>query len=589
MEIKRIFDLLELFRDEYKTKNIVFANKLAGKWRYVSADKYIEDSFALAYGFLSLNLKANDTVITIIGNKPEWNIVDMALLKSNLWQVPVYPNISDDELLFIINHSDAKVCIADNNESFSKLKKAISKTDKEIKLFCIENISENCLLSKLFIYEPDSKLIEKLTTLHQTITEDDVATVIYTSGTTGNPKGVLLTHKNIVSNFTAVAPISQFNRTHRSLSILPLCHIYERMINYMYQYLGMSIYYVDKIDKTSEFLKDVRPHCICVVPRILEKIADKIAFKIRTLPKSKKLIAKYAYRVAINYDFYKNKKFFYRIQHQLLSKAVYKYWKIGLGNNLRVVVSGGAFLHPGLARMFWCMGIKLIEGYGLTETSPVVAVGTLDKGGCKFGTIGPALHGVELKIAEDGEILVKGPNVMKAYFKDEHATSNSFTFDNWFKTGDFGKIVDDKYLQVTGRKSENFKTSGGKFVTPQNIENTLRESPFIESVMIVGENLKYISALIVPDFVFLKSWCEIKNIKWKNNSKILKNKLIIKRFQEEIDKFNQKLGNIEKIKNFSLCPHPWTVESGELTPTLKLKRDVLNKKLKKQIKEMYNE
>lgn len=588
METKRIFDLLELYKSDFKSKEIVFAEKKNNTWTYVSANQYVEEVEAFCYGLLELGLKPTDIVVTIFSNTPSWNIVDMALLKCGLLQVPIYPNISEVELTYILNHSEPAICITDNNDSFVKLSKTLNRLEKSIKIYSFDKNNSDNQARKLFIYQPTTNIANKLSQIQESITEDDVATIIYTSGTTGNPKGVMLTHKNIVSNFTAVAPISGFNRTHRALSILPLCHIYERMINYMYQYLGMSIYYADSFEKTAQYLKEVKPHCICVVPRVLEKTVDRIKAKIRTLPKWKKIIARYAFNVAVNYSFNHDRNLLFKLQHQFLSKAVYKYWRQGLGSKLRVVVSGGAFLQEGLVRLFWCMGIKLLEGYGLTETSPVIAVAKPDKENCKFGTIGPLLEGVQIKIADDGEILVKGANVMKSYYKDELATQSSFTKDYWFKTGDYGKMIENKFLKVTGRKTEKFKTSNGKFVSPQQIENILIESPFIENVMIVGQNKNYISAIIVPDFTFLKEWCRIKQLKIKNLNKMLKNKQVIQRIYEEVEKYNQRLNSHEQIRKITLLPETWTVDRGELTPTLKVKRDFILKKYSKQIKEMYD-
>jgi long-chain acyl-CoA synthetase len=429
----------------------------------------------------------------------------------------------------------------------------------------------------------------EVTRIKREIKEDDVVTILYTSGTTGTPKGVMLTHRNIVSNIIACEHLCPVDHTNCALSFLPLCHSYERMLTYLYMFLGVSIYYAESMEKIADNLKEVRPHVFSTVPRLLEKVYDKILSKGKEQKGIKRMLFFRSVELGLKYELGGKNGAWYEAELALMNLIVFSKWRNALGGRVRVIVSGGAALQPRLARIFWSARIPVLEGYGLTETSPVIAVNNLEPNGARFGTVGPVINNVEVKIAEDGEILCKGPNVMSGYFNRPDLTAEVIDSGGWFHTGDIGTMVDNRFLKITDRKKEIFKTSGGKYIAPQGLENKFKESLFIEQLMVIGENQKFASALIVPDFAYLRKWCEEKNIPHHSNEEIIRNELVIARIQQEVTQFNKEFGNTEQIKKFRLMDAEWTIQGGELTATLKLRRKFIAEKFKSYIDAIYGE
>jgi long-chain acyl-CoA synthetase len=415
----------------------------------------------------------------------------------------------------------------------------------------------------------------------------DLATIIYTSGTTGRPKGVMLSHHNFVTNYKALAEIPPLKMRDRAVSFLPLCHVYERTAGYVYQSFGISVYYIGNLEELAEDIRQVRPHGFASVPRVFEKIYNRIVFWGRKLPLPLKVLFFWALRQGHKYELDHARGWFYDIKLFIANILIFRKWREALGGELKFIVSGSASLHPRLARIFWAARIPILEAYGLTETSPGITCYRFGPGGMKFGTVGPLLTGVEMKIADDGEILCRGPNVMLGYLNRPEKTAEVIDPDGWFHTGDIGVIEDGKYLKITDRKKEIFKTSGGKYIAPQPIEQKIKESPFIEYIMVVGENRNYAAALIVPNFEYLKNWCEVKNIAFGSREKAAKNPRIIRRIRQEVERFNQDLGQTEQIKKFRLLYDEWTTASGEISPTLKLRRKFITEKYSRIIEETY--
>jgi len=583
-QLALIHELLDQYKADYKNHQKVWGYKENGEWKTYSPKEYVENVDKLSSAFIKLGVKPGDNVATIIRNSPEWNFTDMALLQIGAVQVPIYPTISLDNYKHIFTEAEIKIVIVSEKDLYEKIKPALG--DEVEHIYTIEEVEGVSNFSELYeLGTPvDEEEIQKR---RQSIKQDDVATIIYTSGTTARPKGVMLTHRNFVSNFKAVTRILKKEDVDTALSFLPLCHVYERMLSYTYQYNGLTVYYAESIDKLGDNLREVKPGIFCAVPRVLEKTYDKILNKGRSQPLLVKIIFYWALRLGEQFDHHKKMSWWYKFKLWLANRLVFKKWRQGLGNNIQIIVSGGATLQSNLARTFWAGGIRVFEGYGATETSPVIAVTSNDPDGVKIGTVGPVIDGVEVKIAEDGEILCKGPNIMKGYYRRPELTREVIDEKGWFHTGDVGHFEDGKYLKITDRKKEMFKTSGGKYVAPQVIESKLKESPFIENVLAVGDGQPFASAIIVPNFYHLRSWCQIKNIPYTTDSEMIKKQRIIDRFQRVVDESNEELDHTQKIKKFRLVADQWEIESGELSPTLKLKRRVLYEEYEELIKEMY--
>ncbi|MDQ3192063.1 MAG: long-chain fatty acid--CoA ligase [Bacteroidota bacterium] len=576
MEKFRIFDLLTRYADNFDKEDALGA-KENGQWVKYSTRQYIDYSNYISYGLLELGVKKEDKIALIANNRPEWNFADMGIMQTGAINVPIYPTISEADLVFILNDAEIKYVFVSSQEIYDKVNKIRNQVSSIKDIYSFNKISgvkswfELVDLGK----ENSKKLQDQLGEVKASIKDTELATLLYTSGTTGNPKGVMLSHKNLVSNFYAVRDLPPLDSQSRVLSFLPLNHVFERMLTYLYMYKGASIYYAESLETIGDNIREIQPHVFSAVPRLLEKVYDKIVAKGTDLSGIKHKLFFWALDLGLKYELSGKNGIWYELQLKLANKLIFNKWREALGGNVRAIASGGAALQPRLARVFTAAQIPVLEGYGLTETSPVIAVNNLEIGGRKFGTVGPVIEGVEVKIATDGEILTKGPNVMMGYFKRPDLTSEVIDSEGWFHTGDIGIIEDGKYLKITDRKKEIFKTSGGKYIAPQIIENKLKESMFIEQVMVVGENQKYAAALIVPAFIFLKEWCERKNIPYVSNEEIITNKQIQKRIQEEVYKVNESLAPFETIKKFELLPRDWSIEKGEMTPKLSLKRKII--------------
>lgn len=586
-EVTRLFDILPHYAKSYKPKDDVLAGRDNGTWVKYSINDYISSADNISYGLLKLGIKPGDRVATISGSRPEWNLVDMGIQQAGAIHVPIYPTISESDYKYILTHAEVKVIFVSGWDTYRKIEHIVNDLPGLPGVYSFKQTESVKLLSELIALGRDNPEPAKIEAIKAGIDTHDLATIIYTSGTTGHPKGVLLSHANIISNFMAVKEIPPVGEEGRALSYLPLCHIYERMLVYLYQYLGISVYYAESPATVGDNLRDIKPHILSTVPRLLEKVFDRIMNSGRKLTGVKKMIFFWAVNVGKHYEMYGAKGPYYALKLKIARKLVFSKWQEALGGNLRVIVSGGAALQPRLAHIFWAAGIPVLEGYGLTETSPVIAVNTFKENGVKFGTVGPILKNTTVRIAEDQEILCKGPGLMQGYYKEPELTAQAIDSEGWFHTGDLGKIEPEGHLKITGRKKEIFKTSFGKYVSPELVENRLKESPFIDALMVVGENQKYAAAIIAPDFNHLRSWCQIKGIPYTTNTEIIALERIQKRYQKEVHKYNKFLGATEQIKAFELLDSEWTVDSGELTATLKLRRTFLNGKYNTTIEKLF--
>jgi len=589
MEINRTFDLLDRIQKLYPEKNDVLAGKENGKWVQYSTLEYVNHCNWVSYALLSMGIKKGDKIAIISNNRPEWIFTDLGISQIGAISVPVYPTISNDEYAYILGHAEPKIVFVSDSSLYEKVKPIFDSSPGISEIFSYNKINGVNHFSQLIAKgkEHASRLESELENIKTTVDSSDLVTIIYTSGTTGFPKGVMLRHSNLVSNFTETSHVHPVGSEARVLSFLPLSHILERMLTYHFHYKGMSIYYAENMGTIVDNLKEIRPEIFASVPRLLERIYDKIISKGKELTGIKRIIFFWAVKLGLRYELNGKNGWFYSKQLAVANKLVFSKWREALGGNVKIIVSGGAALQPRLARIFWAANITVIEGYGLTETSPVIAVNDLTKMEVMFGTVGPILKDIEVKIADDGEILSKGPNLMAGYYKEPQLTADSIDSDGWFHTGDVGEIIDGKYLKITDRKKEIFKLSSGKYVAPQVIENKLKESMMIEQVMVIGENQKFASAIIMPDFIYLHNWASIHHISFMNNKDLISNPVVFERFQKEVIEMNHNLGDHEKIKRFRLVADEWSLFTGELSPTLKLKRNVLYEKYKDIINEIF--
>ena len=570
--IKRLFDFPYHQQEKYSIPDALVTKK-DDKWVKTSTDEYIKLSNAFSRGLLRMGATKNTKIAVISSNnRTEWHIIDIGILQIGAQNVPVYPTISEEDYEYILNHSDVEYCFVSDESVLDKVNAIRKNVPKLKEVYSFEKI-EGCKnwQDVMDLGQDESNQIE-VNTLKDAVTEEDLATIIYTSGTTGRPKGVMLSHKNIVSDVLNCEKRIPFEGGKtKALSFLPICHIFERMVVYLYQYYGVGIYFAESIDKLSDNLKETHPHVITAVPRLLEKVYDKIYAKGADLTGIKKALFFWAIDLGLRYEPYGQNGWWYETQLKLARKLIFSKWKEGLGGNLSLMVSGSAALQPRLSRIFAAAEIPVMEGYGLTETSPVIAVNDMRNRGFKIGTVGKVIDNVEVKIAEDGEILCKGPNVMMGYYKDEEKTKEAIK-DGFFHTGDIGEIDAEGFLKITDRKKEMFKTSGGKYIAPQLIENAMKQSRFIGEIMVVGDGEKMPGAFIQPDFDFVKKWAKKKGIKATSNEDLIKEKAVLERFKEEVEEINKKFGHWEQIKRFELTPDLWTVDGGQLTPTMKLIR-----------------
>jgi long-chain acyl-CoA synthetase len=588
MEVTRLIDLFPYQQQKFP-KADALASKENGVWKTYSTSDIIQITNDLSYGLLNFGIQEGDHIGIISNNRPEWNFVDHACLQIAVANVPLYPTISDNDLKFILQQSEVKVVFVSTKELYEKV--YAHKIDlpllKEIYIF---NETEGYPNWKQLIQMgKKNPRVEDVNRIRNTIKPDDLATIIYTSGTTGNPKGVMLSHHNLVSNFKHCDVLCPFHESWRALSFLPLNHVYERMLSYLYVYFGVSIYYAESMDTIADNLREVKPQIFVTVPRLLEKVYDKIVSKGAELSGIKKAMFFWALNLGLRYELNGANGWWYEFQLSMANKLVFSKWRQALGNNIKAIASGGAALQLRLARVFHAARIPVLEGYGLTETSPVIAVNNFQPGCIKFGTVGTVLDNVKVKIAEDGEILCKGPNVMMGYYKSPQLTAEVIDADGWFHTGDIGVFEDQKFLKITDRKKEIFKTSGGKYIVPQMIENKLKESRFIEQAMVIGENQKFVSAFIVPNFSFVKDWAARKNISLTTNAEIANHPDVKKRITDEVEQVNKTLGHYETIKRFELLDREFSIDNNELTPKLSLRRKIILEHFKEKYQKIYKD
>ncbi|HLS30513.1 MAG TPA: long-chain fatty acid--CoA ligase [Flavobacteriaceae bacterium] len=572
--ITRIFDIA-YYQAENHPISEALATKRNGKWNVLSTQEYLDQANRMSRGLLKLGIKPNDKIgVITTANISEWNILDIGILQIGAQNVPIYPTNPPEAYKYILKHSEIKYMFVSDQEILDKVKAA--REGSQIKeIYSFVDLDGCKSWREVLEMGDDETLQEEVEKLKENIKPEDLATLIYTSGTTGTPKGVMLSHKNIVSNVMDSATRVPFEvGTQKALSLLPVCHVFERMLIYLYQYFSISVYYAESIDAVADNLKEVKPTFMTVVPRVLEKAYASFYKKGNEMKGLKRQLFHWALNLAKRYQPFGKNSSFFMFKLKIARKLVLSKWKEGMGGNIELLVSGSSAMDADLGRIFSAAEMTTIEGYGLTETSPVVAVNTTEPELFKLGTVGKPIPHVEVKISEDGEILVKGPNVMKGYFKDDKQTKQAFTEDGYFKTGDIGKLDDDGFLIITDRKKQLFKTSGGKYIAPQRIELELMKSPFIEQVIVVGEGKKMPAALIQPDFSHVKSWANHKEINLEDDSMegISRNEDIIARIQEDVEEVNQNLGRWEQVKTFRLTPKVWSIDGGELTPTLKVKR-----------------
>ena len=585
VEITRLFDF-PYYQLEKFNLDAALVTKYDGVWKKTSTKEYLDKSNALSRALLKLGVKKDDKIAVIsTTNRTEWNIVDIGVLQLGAQNIPIYPTISSEDYEYVLNHSESIYCFVSDEDVYNKVKK-VSKNTKLKEIYSFDHIKGCKHYSELFELGKDKDNQPEVEKRKDNVHPDDLATIIYTSGTTGVPKGVMLSHWNITSNVldsSPRVPLPPSGET-RVLSFLPICHIFERVLIYVYQYAGTTIYFAEGIDKIGDNAKEIKPNLMSVVPRLLEKVFDKIYAKGSELSGIKKALFYWAIKLGEDYEPYGANGWWYEFKLKIARKLIFSKWKDALGGELNTMVSGSAALHPRLSRIFCASGMMIMEGYGLTETSPVVSVGMYKNNMFKIGTVGKPIEHVEVKIAEDGEILIKGPNVMKGYYKDPERTASVMTGD-YFHTGDKGEFDQDGFLKITGRKKEMFKTSGGKYIVPTLLENELKESHFIEQAMVIGEGQKMPAVLIQLNFEFMRDWIDKKhkNI-GKSEQEIISSEVVKERIQKEIDKCNKNFGKWEQIKRFELTPDVWSIEAGHLTPTMKMKRDVI----KEKYQDLYN-
>ena len=560
-------------------------------WVKTSTQEYIDKANAISRALIKLGVQKNDKIALISStNRTEWNIMDIGVLQTGAQTVPIYPTISAEDYEYILNHSEATFCFVSDVVVYEKLKSVQHKLSFLKELYSFDEIPNCKNWKEVLVTGEDLSYQDSVEERKSNVKPEELATIIYTSGTTGKPKGVMLSHHNIVSNVLDSSPRIPFEEgTSRALSFLPICHIFERVILYIYQYYSVSIYFAESIEKLSDNIKEVKPTVFSVVPRLLEKVYDKIYAKGAELTGIKKKLFFWAIDLGLRYEPYGTNGFWYEFQLKIARKLIFSKWKEGLGNNLSVMVSGSAALQARLTRVFAAAGMPVMEGYGLTETSPVISVNDIRNKGFKVGSVGKVIENVAVKIAEDGEILCKGPNVMMGYYKDEALTQEVIK-EGYFHTGDIGEIDSEGFLKITDRKKEMFKTSGGKYIAPQMIENTMKQSIFIEQIMVIGDGEKMPAALVQPNFDVVKEWAhrhhdiEIG----ATNEEIVNNPVVQKRIMDEVEKYNEKFGSWEKIKRIELTPNVWSIDGGELTPTLKLKRKAVKEKYQELYAKIYN-
>jgi long-chain acyl-CoA synthetase len=591
-EPRRLFDCLQYHLDREPLEDMLAA-KESGKWRKYNTQEVKEIVDKLSAGLMNLGIgcgdmtvEGRDKVAILCKNRPEWIMLDLAVQQIGAVLTPVYPTINVNELEFVLKDAQVKMAFVNDEELYLKVLSLKEKLPSLKDIYTFEHVA-NAKHWKEVINQGTQQLVEQIKTIADKIDYEDLATIIYTSGTTGTPKGVMLSHRNILSNVMACIPCFPPGEKMCSLSFLPLNHIFERMVTYLYLFRGTSVYYAESFDTIGDNLKEVQPHIFTTVPRLLEKVYDRIMQKGSDLTGIKKKLFFWAHGLAEKFEINKKQGAWYNFKLEMANKIIFSKWREGLGNRIKCIVTGGAACQVRLIRIFTAAKIPIMEGYGLTETSPVIAVNRFNEKERMFGTVGPLIDGVQVKIAEDGEILCKGPNVMMGYYKRPDLTAQEIT-DGWYHTGDIGMLTENHFLKITDRKKELFKTSGGKYVAPLPIENKLKESPFIEQVMLIGAERKFVSALIVPSFPNLREWCRKNNIADISNEELIRNEKVIDMFRDLVESFNKYFNHVEQVKKFELLPNEWSVDTGEMTPKLSLKRKVVIEKYRDAIERIYD-
>lgn len=586
--VSRTFDLLDRYRELYN-KDDALCFKQNGVWEKFSTAEYIEYSNSFCYGLYEYGFRKGDKIITVSANRPEWNFVDMGMSMIGVVHVPVFTSLSAAEYSYIIKDSGATMMIISDRKLYKTLEPVLENAGTSCPAFTFDEIEGVNrwleIVEKGRRCKDDTKQVVE--EVKKSIGPGDFASLIYTSGTTGKPKGVMLSHKNIVSNFISAASVFNLKSTDKYLSILPLCHVGGRMGNYQTQYSGASIYYAESMGTIALNMKEIRPDGFDAVPRVLEKFYDVIISKGRNLTGIKKKLFFWAVELGLKYKPFGENGWFYERKIRLADKLIYSKWREALGSNVRIVGCGGASLQPRLEKVFWAAGIKVINMYGLTETSPIITINRTEKGKVKLGSVGLTIEGVEVKISDEGEILCKGPNVMMGYYNDPEQTKSVFDDEGWFHTGDLGYLDEGNFLMVTDRKKEIFKLSNGKFIAPQIVENIFKESPIIDQIMVIGEHEKYASALISPNFRYFDDWKTEKKISWSNNDELITNPEVLSFFSSEVEKLNNRLSQPERITRFRLVGDEWSPATGELSPTLKLRRKFISEKYSSLVEQVY--
>ena len=585
MDVTRLFDLLDNYQEKYADNNVVLAGKVNHQWVKYDIEAYRERVNAISYALMAKGVEPGHKVGIISANRPEWNFFDMAIMQIGAVSVPIYPTISDNDYLHILNHAEIEYVFVDTPDLVRRIKPIVAKVPHFKGIICLDTADDTILLNDFYAFGNSNPQPEVLAVRKAAIKPDDLATMIYTSGTTGLPKGVMLSHHNIVSQLYSLKDTpSPWSRI--ALSFLPLCHAYERVLVYLYHFLGFSIYYAENLGTIAENIKEVHPTMMTCVPRVLEKMYDKLYLAGKKQKGFKKRLYYWAFELAKHYKLDDNSAW-YLFKHKLADKLIYCKWREAIGGNFDIVVSGGAAIQKHQAAFFNAIGMPVFEGYGLSETSPVIAVSARGKGNRVAGTVGPPLPGVEIKITADNEIICKGPNVMLGYYKDPEQTAEVIDKDGWFHTGDTGRFTPEGLLIITGRLKHIFKTSFGKYINPFLIEEQFCKSPFIENMVVLGENQKFAAALIHPDMTYLKDFCKRHNIAFTDDASLLAYPEVKAIFNKELKKYNPLFAHHEQIKSFDLVSEEWSVDNGILTPTLKVKRNVIQQRYKDQIEKLF--
>jgi long-chain acyl-CoA synthetase len=587
MDIRRTFDLLPQLQQKFN-KPDCFAHKLNGQYTPISTDVVVEKVNQVSLGLRSLGIGKDDKVAIISMNRPEWMFADFGIAQLGATSVPMYPSITVEDYKYIFTDAGVKAVFVSDQKLLDKVLEATEGLNiPRENIFTFDKLAGARHFDELLELGKKGNPAD-LEPIKAAVEPDDLLTLIYTSGTTGQPKGVMLSHNNILSNCRNAQPFVPVTENDKALSFLPLCHIFERMVTHIYLLNGVSIYYAESMETIADNLREVKPEIFTTVPRLLEKVYDKIVAKGHEQTGVKKTLFFWALNLGLKYDNQKDGGFLYNTQLALANKLIFSKWREALGGNLRCIVSGGGALQPRLARVFWAGGIRVMEGYGLTETSPVIAVGGYEPENNMIGTVGPIINNTQVKFAPDGEILTKSESVMLGYYNKPDLTAKEFDADGWFHTGDIGELVDGKFLKITDRKKEMFKTSGGKYIAPQVIEGKLKESPLVEQAMVVGDGQKFASALVIPAFDDLKGWCKRNGVDCNcSNEELVKNEKVVKMYNELVNKYNTGFAQWEQVKRIALLPQLWTVETGEMTPTMKVKRKIITQNNQEIIEGMY--